>query len=133
MHIIDATAPRPSDEMVAELGGDANFAQALVDRKVRIEHSELRRAQDFQENVVAKQNEQGFRGADGLGQCVGRIDFALHRRITAKHAEDIKTHGQSKFWLVIAPKLYPELGIKPRYIAKTAVTISKPIHKRFRF
>jgi hypothetical protein len=121
MLIQDGSKARPSDELVAQVGGDAALAQHLVDRKDACELPDLRAAQDFQEEVVAKQNERGLRGEEGLGQCVARMDIGLFRRITAKHAAEIAA-DQRKFWLVTAPKLYPQLGLKPRYVAKTGIS-----------
>lgn len=122
MLIQDGSKARPSDELVAQVGGDAALAQHLVDRKNNCELPDLRAAQDFQEEVVAKQNERGLRGEEGIGQCVARMDIGVFRRISMKHAAEIAA-DQRKFWLVTAPRLYPHLGIKPRYLAKTGVSL----------
>lgn len=122
MLLVDGSKSRPSDALVHQMGGDAALAQHLVDRKVQSEVPELRAAQDFQESVVARQNERGFKGAEGIGQCVARMDLGLFRRISAKHGAEIAADAR-KFWLVTCPKLYPHLGIKPRYIPKTGARL----------
>lgn len=118
--LIQTADPKPSEEMVHQLG--QGLAKHLVEQKEKSELPELRAAQDFQENVVAKQNERGFRGAEGIGQCVARMDVGLFNRIMQKHKLEIAADSK-RFWLVTCPKLYPNLGIKPHYIPKTGTKL----------
>jgi hypothetical protein len=118
---IQVNAPAPTEELVEQVG--PVLAKHLVETKVQQERPALAKAQAFQENVVARDNERGRRGAEGLGQCVARIDVALYDRIVKKHAFEIAVDSK-KFWLSTAPQLYPQLGIKPRYVAKTGISLA---------
>lgn len=118
--LIQIDKPKPTEEMVLQLGGDAPFAQKLVDIAVKNERPQLAAAQDFQERVVARQNERGMKGTAGLGQCIARVDVGLFLRIQKKHSLEIAADSK-KFWLVTAPRLYPELGTKPTYLKKATV------------
>ncbi len=121
MHI-DVAKPKPSDEMVDQLA-DAKLAQKLVDQATETERTQLRVAQDFQESVVAPLNQRGVQGSDALGgTCIARLDADLFLRIQQKHGAEIKADPK-KFWLVTAPKLYPEFGMKPKYHARTRVFV----------
>lgn len=124
--LIQTNQPRPTEEMVHQLGH--GLATHLVAEKEKSELPELAAAQSFQENVVAKQNQVGMRGMDGLGQCVARMDVGIYLRIRRKHAAEIAADPR-KFWLVTAPALYPEMGLKPRYVPKAGM----PLHRRFKF
>lgn len=120
MHF-DFNKPRPSDELVDQVG--PVLATHLVEKKVKSALPELAAAQSFQENHVARLNEKGARGVDGVGQCVARIDGALFLKIYAKHQMEIAADPR-KFWLVTCPRLYPHLGIKPKYVPKAGISLA---------
>lgn len=114
MHL-EFNKPRPSEELVEQVG--PTLAQHLTDEAVDNELPQLAAAQDFQERVVARQNQLvGFKGADALGQCVARMDLGIFDRIRRKYATEIAADPK-KFWLVTLPRLHPELGTKPKYHA----------------
>lgn len=117
MHI-QVNNPRPDDSLVEQVG--PVLAHHLTAKAVKNEVPQLALAQSFQERVVARQNARGMRGKDGIGQCVARMDAGLFLRIFKKHAAEIKADSR-KFWLVTAPSKYPELGLKPKYIARAGI------------
>jgi hypothetical protein len=119
MHF-DFKNPKPSEELVAQVG--PVLANHLTAEAVKNEKPQLFVAQTFQEEVVARQNQRGAKGCDGIGQCVARVDVGLFLRIQAKHKLEIAADSK-KFWLVTAPRLYPNLGIKPVYQRKPMVTV----------
>lgn len=119
MHI-DVSRPKPTDEMVHQIGGNGALAQKMVYNAAKNERPQLAAAQSFQERVVARQNQQGMRGTDVMGQCIARVDIGLFLRIQKKHALEIAADSK-KFWLVTAPALYPELGTKPVYVKRAGV------------
>lgn len=121
MHL-NVVKPAPSEEMVHQLA-DAKLAQKLVNQAVDTERTQLREAQDFQESVVAPLNQRGVQGSNEIGgTCIARLDADLFDRIRQKHANEIAADPR-KFWLVTAPKLYPEFGMKPKYQARTRVFV----------
>lgn len=117
MHI-EMNNPKPADELVEQVG--PVLAQHYTDEAVKNEKPQLAVAQEFQERVIAPLNEQGLKGADGIGQCVFRADHGVARRIFEKHAAEIAADPR-KFFLVTVPKKYPHLGLKPKYRAPSRI------------